>query len=189
MTTELLEEKTVTEKTVEPTETEATEATGVTEQDIASELEELLRFKRKHVPKEGLTGCPACTTLVDVTANKCPHCSSYIAPNNALVRETLRRIAEIEAGLDSEHKHLAESQRLTQDRSFWGRIRGMFSSSPAEPEMPVTPLIEEDAPRFLDRVRESDQLIILARVGSWYHVKTRDSRTGWVYSTMIDDNK
>ena len=182
MTTELKEAKEVTNETVPPA---VKEPVAPDRQKLHAELNELLEFKKKRVPRKGLTPCPSCTTLVDIDAKECPHCSSSIAANNALVRESMRRLREIEAELNDEHDQLDKSEP-TEKQGFWGRLRNAFSSSP-QSESLITPVLEYDNPRFLDSVSEGDQLIVLDRVGAWYKVKTRDSRTGWVYSTFVED--
>ena len=182
MTTELLNETTAPEEN----QTETQEETGNEQADLKAELEQLLRFKREHVAEDNLTACPACTTLVQVTLNQCPFCESSIAANNALVRESLRRLGEIETALNIEHTQHSELHQQPDQLSFGARIKRFFSSSPAVEE-PNNPVIAPDGPRFLDRVRDGDALIVLERQGPWYKVKTRDSKIGWVYSTMVEE--
>ena len=180
MSTELIEEKEVTE------DIETSEVAETPAEPLHEELSRLLSFKQKHVPSEGVTPCAACTTHVPVTTDNCPHCNSYIAPNNALVREALRRIDEINAELDGELDGVRSSDRGEPATGFWGKLKRFFSSDEAGDLTPEQPI--EDGPRFLDRVAEGDQLIVVSRHGSWYKVKTRDSRTGWLYSTFVEED-
>jgi len=129
------------------------------------------------MPSEGVTFCPACMTHVDVSANECSNCDSNIAPNNALVRESLRRLDEIEARLNGENKRFKKS-------SFWSRLKAVFSPPQTDAAGAAT---TEAAPRFLDGVKEGDALVVLERMGPWCQVKTPDKRTGWVYSAPAGD--
>lgn len=174
MTTELLNEP------------ETTAEVTVAGDDIRTELEQLLRFKQEHVPKEGQTPCAACATLVDVRVNQCPYCESNIAASNALVRESLRRLEEINAQLDHEHADHPDLHRPPAKPTFGQRLKRLFTSS--NQDMNTESVVANpDGPRFLDRVPEGDHLIVLEHRGPWCRVKTRDSRIGWIYSTFVEE--
>jgi len=172
MTTEMLENTEIKEEApaiAEPVETR---------EQLEAQLEGLLRFRQEKIPAEGITLCPACMTHVQVSANECPNCDSNIAANNALVRESLRRLEEIEARLNGEHS------RQHRKSSFWGRLKAVFSP----PEEEAAGAAATDAgPRFLDGVKEGDSIVVLEHLGPWCKVKTPDNRKGWIYSARSDD--
>jgi len=167
MTTELLDTEAVTEEIAAPAEPVETP------EELKAQLDELLRFRQEKIPSEGITLCPACMTHVQVSANECPNCNSNIAANNALVRESLRRLEEIEARLNGEH---ARNHRKS---SFWSRLKAVFS--PPQ-EQAAGAAVTEAGPRFLDGVKEGDAIVVVERLGPWCRVKTPDKRTGWIYS-------
>jgi hypothetical protein len=39
--------------------------------------------------------------------------------------------------------------------------------------------------RIVATVNQGDELTVVERRGTWYHVKTRDGRTGWVYANLV----
>jgi hypothetical protein len=154
---------------------------------LRAEIDSLVELTKKKVNRDDLTPCPACTILVHIKTNQCPHCESNIAANNALLRESLRRIDEIRAELDGRHGKLVEKRREeTVKPDKRGRFRRFFSGSQAG-EGADAVARPEDGPRILDNVAEGDQLRVLERDEPWYKVKTRDGRTGWVYSTLVED--
>ena len=83
---------------------------------LSAEANRLKEFKSQKVKKNNKTQCPACATLVHIDASLCPHCNTDIAANNALVRESLRRLDEINAQLGPVRRHTWTS-RVT--RLFW----------------------------------------------------------------------
>ena len=172
MTTELLDTEAVTEEIAAPVEPVETP------EDLEAELETLLRFRQEKMRSEDITFCPACMTHVNVSANECPNCNSNIAPNNALVRESLRRLDEIESRLNGEHS------RYHRKNSFWSRLKAVFS--PPQNEAAGVAATEA-GPRFLDGVKEGESLVVLERLGPWCRVKTPDQQTGWVYSAPAGD--
>jgi hypothetical protein len=152
--------------------------------DLRSEVASLLELTKHKINKESLTPCPACNVLVHVKLNKCPHCDSFIAPNNALMRESMRRLLEIQAELDREHLDRVEKiQKQSGKKTLGERIKYLFSSPrPPDGKTPEGP--DPTGPRILDRTFEGGQLKVLECDGPWCKVSTRDGRTGWVYSTL-----
>ena len=144
-----------------------------TPESLKAELETLLRFRQEKIPSEGITLCSACMTHVQVSANECPNCNSNIAPNNALVRESLRRLEEIESRLNGENRQFRSRP------GFFSRLKAVFSPPQEEAAGAAA---TEAAPRFLDGVKEGDSLVVVERLGPWCRVKTPDNRKGWVYS-------
>jgi len=84
-------------------------------------------FKKDHVKRNNQTPCPACATYVSINANKCPHCSSDIAANNALVRESLRRLEEITAELETMREEHMERFRDAPRPPLSERFRTFLS--------------------------------------------------------------
>ncbi len=152
--------------------------------DLKAEVASLLEITKHKINKDNLTPCPACNVLVHVKLNKCPHCESFIAANNALMRESMRRLAEIQAELDREHLGCVERIRKESGKLSLGeRIKSLFSPRRIpESRAPEGP--DPTGPRILDRTFEGGQLKVLELDGPWCKVSTRDGRTGWVYSTL-----
>ena len=63
----------------------------------------------------------------------------------------------------------------------------MFSEPASEPEKPVPGKIDDDAPRILSDVWEGDLLRVVEWHGDWCRIKTRDGKSGWIYSTLARD--
>lgn len=187
MTTDVLNEEEAV--AAEPAEEETVAVEPAEEEiDLRAELESLLAITSNKISRGDLTPCPACTILVDIKANDCPHCNSYIAPNNALMRESLRRINEIRAELDGEHAEVVERHRgASAPQGFWERFRHFFSGSEPVQEPPKSSIPQPDGPRILDSVSPGDALKVIEYDHPWYKIKTRDGRTGWIYSTLAMD--
>lgn len=153
--------------------------------DLREEAASLVELTKNKVNRDKLTPCPACTILVHISENHCPHCSSYIAAENALMRESLRRLAEIQAALDGQHEdHVKASQNASKKPTFGHRFKHFFSGQ--EPPVEVKPPIPDPkGPRILDAIADGDQVKVLECCDPWYKIKTRDGKTGWVYSTII----
>ncbi len=66
---------------------------------LENEAERLNKFKKDNIKRGDHTPCPACATVIHVNANKCPHCSSDVSAQNALTREILRKLDEVNAEL------------------------------------------------------------------------------------------
>jgi hypothetical protein len=151
---------------------ESVQDTVATVEEPAVALEELLEFTRERV-RGDMTLCPGCTLLVPINARRCQHCESNVEANNALVRETLRRIDEITGGLDNEGRTLDRAWR-----SIKNRMRRMFGRT-----VEITGIVsEDDAHRVLTGAHAGDQITLLETHGAWARVRTADGREGWVYS-------
>lgn len=123
----------MTTDTKTPAPPEAEEEQG----SFQEELRRLTEFKKNNVKKDQ-TPCPACATYVSIKANKCPHCSTDIAANNALVRESLRRLDEINGELDELHdKHIERHKQETAQRPFTERFTGFFADRQFREHMKV----------------------------------------------------
>lgn len=156
---------------------------------MREEIESLVELIKDKVSSDNLTPCPGCNILVDINANLCPHCESNIAANNALMRESIRRLDEIRLELDDQHDIQIETRRETESKIGLGeRIRRIFSG-PREEELVEEPVAESrpDGPRLFDTVNIGDPVKILETADPWYKIKTRDGKTGWVYSTILRD--
>jgi hypothetical protein len=105
------------------------------------------------------------------------------------MRESLRRLGEIRGELDGQHEVHVESRRdASEKRSFGERIKQFFSGSPREEELDgIAPEAGLKEPRLFDTVAVGDPVKVLDAADPWYKVKTRDGKTGWVYSTILKD--
>ena len=101
------------------------------------EASRLREFKKEKVKKNNQTPCPACATYVHINASKCPHCTSDIAANNALVRESLRRLEEITAQLEAMREQHIERIHGVPRRPFRERFKGFFSDPQTRAEMKI----------------------------------------------------
>jgi len=156
---------------------------------MREEIESLVELIKDKVNSDNLTPCPGCNIMVDIKANRCPHCDSNIAANNALVRESLRRLGEIRGELDGQHEVQVESRRdPSEKRSFGERIKQFFSGSPREEELEETAVVNgPKEPRLFDTIAVGDPIKVVEAADPWFKVKTRDGKTGWVYSTILKD--
>lgn len=171
------------------TDTEAAAVVEETDERVAlkEEAETLLQLTKNKVNRDGTTPCPGCNILVSLRANHCPHCESNIAAHNALMRESIRRLDEIRAELDGRHGKLLKNRRDDAGGPTVGqRFKRLFSGKKAE-DPPPKALRDLSGPRLLDSVAKGDQLRVVECDGPWIKVKTRDSRVGWVYSTLLPD--
>jgi hypothetical protein len=75
---------------------------------LNDEVRRLLDFKKGNVRGRNRTPCPACATLIDINANKCPHCASEIADHTKNVRRQLSALDHITAELDKVHSSYLE---------------------------------------------------------------------------------
>ncbi|MDH3197505.1 MAG: SH3 domain-containing protein [Candidatus Krumholzibacteria bacterium] len=157
--------------------------------ELRAEVASLLEITKGKLKRDNHTPCPACTLLVDIQANRCPHCDSFIAANNALMRESLRRLNEIRAELDGRHgEYVDDLGKEPAKPPLRERIKRFFSSPRAQrPSEPAGLTQDVTAPRLLRNTAEGDPLRVLETDGPWYKVKTRDGQTGWVYSTLVQD--
>ena len=160
----------------------------VTDVDLHAEIESLLEITKHKIHRDNMTPCAACTILISVTLNTCPHCESFVAPNNALLRESLRRLDEIRAGIDGDHtSHSQARANDNQNLSFGERFKRFFTGEQKQ-EIVIKPMPDPTARRILRNTVEGDPLKVLETDGPWFKVKTRDGQTGWVYSTIMDDH-
>jgi len=99
--------------------------------ELESEAERLNKFKRENIKKGDQTPCPACATLISVNANKCRHCSSDISAKNALTREILRKLDEVEselAALSPAGPMMATVKKLITRPTFGPEIKILLPS-------------------------------------------------------------
>lgn len=101
------------------------------------EANRLMEFKKEKVKRNNQTPCPACATYVHINANKCPHCSSDIAANNALVRESLRRLDEIAAQTEALHGQHMERLHGAPRPPMGERLKGFFTDPQTRQDMKV----------------------------------------------------
>jgi hypothetical protein len=95
---------------------------------LNSEAKRLLDFKKKNVKKHNQTPCPECATLIQIGANKCPHCGSDIGDHTTRIREELGKLKDITAELHELHNSYMECyEEESAVRPFWERARGFFS--------------------------------------------------------------
>jgi hypothetical protein len=104
---------------------------------LQAEANRLVEFKKDRVKRNNQTPCPACATYVHINANKCPHCTSDIAANNALVRESLRQLEEITAELESMHEQHMERLHGAPRRPFSERFKSFFSDAQTREDMKI----------------------------------------------------
>jgi hypothetical protein len=105
--------------------------------DLEWELNRLRDFKKGNVKRNNQTLCPACATHVSIKANKCPQCSSDIAANNALVRESLRRLEEVTAELDAIRDEHMERIHGAPTRPFSERLQAFFFDPQTREDMKI----------------------------------------------------
>jgi len=163
---------------------------GIESPELRAEVASLVEITKGKLKRDNQTPCPACTLLVDIKTNTCPHCDSFIAANNALMRESLRRLNEIRAEIDGDHRErVARLDTEPAKPPLGERIKRFFSGSrEAEPAYESTVIVQDvSAPRLLRNMAEGDQLRVLEYDEPWYKVKTSDGQTGWVYSTVVPD--
>lgn len=176
----------MTTQTETETKTPAAVEPGQDRAALQAEAASLVELTKK-VDKEDTSPCPGCNIRVSIKLNQCPHCESNIAPHNALTRESLRRLAEIQAELDGRHEELAEADQNRQSKpTVKEKFKRLFTGAPVEEE-PEISVQDVAGPRLLDNLSEGDQLKVLECAGPWLKVKCRDGRTGWVYSTLAGD--
>ena len=95
---------------------------------LNAEAKRLLDFKKKNVKKRNQTPCPECATLIQISANRCPHCASDIGDHTTRIREELGKLKDITAELHELHNSYMECyEEESAVRPFWERARGFFS--------------------------------------------------------------
>ena len=95
---------------------------------LDAEAKRLLDFKKETLKKGELTPCPQCASLVNINANKCPHCTSDISAHTKNIREELRKLDEITSKLHDLHQREIEVHREEAgSKPFWLRFREFFS--------------------------------------------------------------
>jgi len=190
MTTDVESKTTAPDKT-EKLEQEAPDVAGAIDDpsELLKEVDRLVELTKHKIDRDDQTPCPSCTILVHIRLNECPHCQSNIAGHNALMRESKRRLGEIRAELDGQSgKRTDRDKAAAAGRPMGERIKRFFTGSDPE-EQPEPPVIDIDAtaPRILGEVSPGDQLKVLESDGPWFKVKTRQGKTGWVFSTLVKD--
>ena len=95
---------------------------------LNAEAKRLLDFKKENIKKRNQVPCPECATLIKISANKCPHCSSDIGEHTTQIREELGKLTEITAELHELHNSYMECyDEESAARPFWERVKGPFS--------------------------------------------------------------
>jgi len=95
---------------------------------LNAEAKRLLDFKKKNVKKRNQTPCPECATLIQISANRCPHCASDIGDHTTRILEELGKLKDITAELHELHNSYMECyEEESAVRPFWERARGFFS--------------------------------------------------------------
>lgn len=95
---------------------------------LDAEAKRLLDFKKQNIKKKDLTPCPQCTTLVNIHANKCPHCASSIAEHTRKIREELKKLDELTYQMFELHKREMDIyQQEVGSKPFWLRIKDFFN--------------------------------------------------------------
>ncbi|UCF05971.1 MAG: SH3 domain-containing protein [bacterium] len=95
---------------------------------LNAEAKRLLDFKKKNVKKNNQVPCPECATLIQVNANKCPHCSSDISSHTEKIREELEKLKDITTELHELHNRYMEChEEESAVRSFWERGKDFIS--------------------------------------------------------------
>ncbi len=172
-------------------ETESPHVAGAVDdyRELLEEIERLVELTRHKIDRDEQTPCPSCNILVDLQDNRCPHCESDIAAHNALVRESTRRLSEIEEELDEQNRKRADRDgEATAGISLGERIKRFFSGSGSEEERERNSVGSyTTAPRIFSEVSPGDQVTVLDSDGPWFKVKTRQGKTGWVFSTLVKD--
>ena len=94
---------------------------------LNAEAKRLLDFKKKNVKKHNQAPCPECATLIQISANKCPHCSSDVSDHTTHIREELGKLKEITAELHGLHNSYLECyEEESAVRPFWERAKAFF---------------------------------------------------------------
>lgn len=101
------------------------------------EATRLREFKKENVKRGNQTPCPACAMYVHIKATKCPHCSSDIAANNALVRESLRRLEEITTELEAMREEHMERFHDVPRPPFSERLKAFFVDRQTHEDMKI----------------------------------------------------
>jgi hypothetical protein len=154
---------------------------------LLAEIDRLVELTMDKIDRDDQTPCPSCNIMVHVQLNQCPHCESNIAAENALMRESMRRLGEIRTELDGGHReHADRNDAKTARLPVLKRIKQFFTG-PGPEEKGQSNTVESDAlaPRILSDVSPGDQLKVLESDGPWFKVKTRQGKTGWVFSTLV----
>lgn len=155
--------------------------------ELQAEVDRLLAFRREWVRDDDMTPCPACTILVRISDNHCVHCNTDISPNNALVRESVRRLDELGIGIDENHGgHLGTHPR-PKSPSLGQRLKNMLTGKPAPTPTPV-PSTTCEGVRLLSGIRAGDSLTVIETCGPWHRVQLANGSSGWIFSTLSDDS-
>lgn len=155
--------------------------------ELMREIDRLVELTKHKIDRDDRTPCPSCTIMVHVQLHQCPHCESNIAAHNALMRESTRRLREIRAELDGQSgKRADRNKALSATRPLGERIKRFFAG-PGPAEQIESNALDTDATalRILSEVSPGDQLQVLESNGAWFKVKTRQGKTGWVFSTLV----
>ncbi|OGC76186.1 MAG: hypothetical protein A2Z27_05835 [candidate division Zixibacteria bacterium RBG_16_50_21] len=95
---------------------------------LDTEAKRLLEFKKQNIRRGNLTPCPQCATLININANKCPHCTSEIGKYNQKIRSELGKLNQLSGQLYDLHKRQMELyQHEAEQKPFWQRIKELFA--------------------------------------------------------------
>ncbi len=181
-------ETTINEPVKETTESDPIEPTVNPDDLRAEQIDELLLRKRKRRIENNQAPCPGCTIGISIDVNRCPHCDSDIAAENALAREIVRVLSEHGHNLDGEHSVRPDEDGDGDKLSFGARLKRFFGSTKEEPVIVDPPMVDPHARRIMGNVSPGDSLKVLEEDGPWIKVKTIAGDTGWLYSTVRKDS-
>lgn len=97
-------------------------------QELGAEAKRLIQFKKDNIKKKDMSPCPECATLVNIQANKCPHCASDISEHTERIRVELKKLESVTAELRDIYKGEMELNRQeASDKSSWLRIKDFWT--------------------------------------------------------------
>lgn len=97
-------------------------------QELGAEAKRLIQFKKDNIKKKDMCPCPECATLVNIQANKCPHCASDISEHTKRIRVELKKLESVTAELRDIYKGEMELNRQeASDKPFWSRITDFWT--------------------------------------------------------------
>ena len=108
--------------------TTSTESPSNPAQELGAEAKRLIQFKKDNIKKKDMSACPECATLVNIQANKCPHCASDISEHTERIRIELQNLESVTAELRDIYKgELELNRREASDKPFWLRVKDFWT--------------------------------------------------------------